>query len=88
MRFSLSDIPKSTLRQEQFIKNAIGNGSQNPRFSKESINQHWTFQRGRGVQTKKNPPGEGYGYFLEQHNVTNLLITKMDMNADCCIFGE
>ena len=32
---------------------------------------NWNFKRGGGggVQNKKNRHWEGYGYFLEQHNV-------------------
>ena len=38
-----------------------------PNFLKESIALKWNFQRGWGVQAKKNLPWERYGYFLKQH---------------------
>ena len=44
-------------------------GFQKPNFLKESMELKWNFQRGWGVQAKKNLPWEGYGYFLEQHNI-------------------
>jgi len=31
------------------------------------MNLNWSFQKGWGVQTKKNPMWREYGYFLENH---------------------
>ena len=36
-----------------------GGGYQKPKFLKESMGLNWSFQRGGGIQTKKNPPWEG-----------------------------
>jgi len=51
-------------------------GFQNPKFLMEIMNSNWNFQRdggrggGGGVLKTKNPSEKGYGYFLEQHNLT------------------
>ena len=57
------------------LKIPRGGGSQTPKCLKESMGLNWNFWRGGGSQTK-TLPGEGYGYFMEQHN--QLL--------DCCFY--
>ena len=43
-------------------------GFKSPMFLKESMTLKWNFWRGGGFNLK-NLPWEGYGYFLEQHNL-------------------
>ena len=49
-----------------------GWGSQKPKFYKKSTGLNWNFQRGGvggGGVKPKNLLWEGYGYFLELHNI-------------------
>ena len=45
-----------------------GEGSQRPKFFKESMKLNWNFQRGGVGVTVRNHPRGRYGYFLEPHN--------------------
>ena len=45
-----------------------GGGFQKPNFLNESMTLKGNFWRGEGLNLK-NLPWEGYGYFLEQHNI-------------------
>ena len=52
----------------------------------------WKFQRGEGGGggglKPKNLPWEGYGYFLEQHNITSENVDVHQVKLSCCLLAS
>ena len=55
-----------------------GRGFQKPNFFNESMTLKGNFWRGGGFNLK-NLPWEGYGYFLEQHNLKLCFYLKINI---------
>ena len=67
------------------IGNSKQRGSQKPKLLKKSMKLNCNFQKGGGgVSKPENLPLEGYGYFLEQHNISYKVLAQSNrLNKPC-----